>query len=124
MGASCHYDGYYGPYDGRRLHSHCVGSVMIEIVKGKQVVARSRNLRGVLDYARKSYMREVACYMKNGGSALVCFTYDDGAVCRTDFASYIVALRFARTRRSWALTEIYCGPHCTIFTILCGDARY
>lgn len=96
----------------------------VVIVRGGKVVARSRNLRGVMDYARKSYVREAWCNRNQDGGGFVCFTYDDGSRCRTTFADYGVLLRWVRSRRSWALHECYCSPSMTSFFILPGDARY
>lgn len=97
---------------------------MVEIKLGEKSVAHSRNLRGILSYARKAFVRNVYCTRNGDGTGFVCFTFDDGARCRTEFADYTVLLRWVRSRRSWDLREIFCSENMTQFTILCGDARY
>lgn len=95
----------------------------LEITTGlgndRKVVARSQNLRGILTYARKHCAAHVSCSRRSDGSAFVYVRFDDYAECRTEFASYGVAIGFFRARRSWGLTEVHCSPSLTSFVKLC-----
>lgn len=77
---------------------------MIEIRnKAGRAIRRSRNLRGVLDYARDvSSVQSVviACDHKAGNYPLV-FRFFDGSTCEATFADWRVAAAFLLARRSW-----------------------
>jgi hypothetical protein len=76
----------------------------IQIMKEGACVARSRNLRGILDYARRSPVAHIETSMGYDGSpvrGLVLVKYADGAHCLTDFASYHIMIDWLRGRRSW-----------------------
>lgn len=76
---------------------------MIEIVNPQgAVIHRSRNLRGVLDHARRAGLRSVHAYPSARGQGLLGVTFADGAQCRVRFASYAVLCDWLRARRSWA----------------------
>jgi len=64
------------------------------------IAARSRNLRGVLDYARRHPVTCATVYTIEGG-ALVYFRFEDGAECRVQFSDPRVARWFIDARRSW-----------------------
>lgn len=77
---------------------------MIEIRnKAGRVIRRSRNLRGVLDYARAvSGVQSVvvACDHRAGVYPLA-FRFFDGSTCEAPFADWRVAADFLLRRRSW-----------------------
>lgn len=83
---------------------------MIEIIRNGRTVAKSRNLRGILDYARKSPVRKatVSCYNRER-TGNVYILFEDGSECRTEFAGYIVAVEWIRARRSWQLEAVRCS---------------
>ena len=78
----------------------------------------TRNLRGILDHARRAGVRAVYLTMTDDYGARVHMSFGDGAFTRFEFASWDVAQRWFRARRSWALIpfsvtatrESYCGP--------------
>ena len=83
---------------------------MTNIIKGGQIIRKSKNLRGMLEYARLSpVVRIEACdigpfedanqRLRSQGTMLVL--YRDGATCRANFESYRVMLAWVRKRRSW-----------------------
>ena len=78
----------------------------IEITIDARVVARSKNLRGILDYARKSQVWVSHWIMKkeSDSRALVCVTYSDNAKSVFHFESFTVAQGWIRARRVWGLT--------------------
>lgn len=65
-----------------------------------KVVARSRNLRGLLDYARKHFIHRVAVYKQNGHGRLYV-EFENGAQCRHMFEDYSVLVGWVLSRRSW-----------------------
>lgn len=78
---------------------------MIEVQLRDRIVSRSRNLRGMRDYARVSPVACVVCRMRRGHpndpGGHLWVRYDNGATCETDFASYNIMVDFVRKRRSW-----------------------
>jgi hypothetical protein len=66
-------------------------------------VARSKNLRGILAYARRSPVKRASAYAKGDGGAFVVFIFNNGAESRVDFASFAVAKAWIASRRSWGL---------------------
>lgn len=96
----------------------------ILITKAGRTVSKSRNLRGVMNYARKSYVREWRASMTDDYGARIWVTFEDGAESRFEFASWDVAQRWIRARRSWGLQAIATWPTHETFGLLCGDARY
>ncbi len=76
---------------------------MIEISNPQgQVSHRSRNLRGVLDHARRAGLWSAHAYPSACGQGLLGVTFADGAQCQVEFASYVVLCDWLRARRSWA----------------------
>ena len=71
-----------------------------------RVVRVSRNLRGMLDYARVS---PVACVITRGGetagSGLLTVVYSNGCLSQAQFNSHAVMIDFVRNRRSWRGAE-------------------
>lgn len=78
---------------------------MIEIQLRDRIVSRSRNLRGMRDYARVSPVACVVCRMRrahpNDPGGVISVEYANGATCTADFASYHIMVDFVRKRRSW-----------------------
>jgi len=81
---------------------------MIEVTLKGKTVKRSKNLRGILDYARKEPVVKVyvkpnkawePCALDCG--AFVTFVFYDGAKSRVEFASASVAHDWILARRSW-----------------------
>jgi hypothetical protein len=72
----------------------------IEIIKRGAVVARSRNLRGALTYARKHGLNRIAAHRRNSHGDLY-IAFGDGAELRTRFESYSVLIGWILARRSW-----------------------
>lgn len=76
---------------------------MIEIyAPDGNVIHRSRNLRGVLDHARRSWVAEAVAEPLPRGKGLLRVTFGDGGTCVTEFASFAVLCTWLRARRSWA----------------------
>ena len=73
-----------------------------EIILNGEVVKRSRNLRGVLDYARTQPVLkcEIDRVEKRGGYT-VKFTFYNGATEESSWASDVCALDWCYSRRSW-----------------------
>lgn len=88
----------------------------VTVYLNHQPVARSKNLRGILDYARKirrpfyiDPVRRASIFPVGAGKyprADVLIEFCDGAICLTHFESYLVASHFVETRRSWNLRSI------------------
>lgn len=72
------------------------------------VVAHSKNLRGLLDYARKHRVAYVSVHGTHDGGAAYYVRYNNGAEARGEFADLSVAVRWFRTRakRSWDLSTV------------------
>ena len=66
------------------------------------VLARSKNLRGVLTYARRHPVKRASVYRKGEG-ANVAFHFQGDASCTVAFASFDVAWQWIESRRSWRL---------------------
>jgi hypothetical protein len=76
---------------------------MIEIHNqhGK-VIHRSRNLRGILDHARRVGLWAANAYPQEDGKGMLCVTFADASRCEAQFASYQVLCQWLCARRSWA----------------------
>jgi hypothetical protein len=74
----------------------------VNIIKAGRIVRTSKNLRGVLDYARVSPVRRVETTPLPAGAGSLRVLYRDGAETRANFASYEVMLDWVKRRRSWA----------------------
>ena len=76
---------------------------MIEIRdRNGEVIHRSKNLRGIFDHARHTWVEEAVAMPTWQSTGLLCVTFGDGSTCRTEFASYGVLVQWLRSRRSWA----------------------
>jgi len=76
---------------------------MIQIYKNSEVVAQSRNLRGLIEYARnKSDVKIVSCFPKDDDfPPRMAVSYDDGAHCIVEWRSYHIMVDWVRARRKW-----------------------
>lgn len=75
---------------------------MPNIIKAGRIIRTSRNLRGVLDYARVSpVVRVETCRVANDEGTMRVF-FKDGAECRCNFASHAVMTAWLKARRTWA----------------------
>lgn len=88
----------------------------VEVFNNGGTVSRSKNLRGILTYARKHGMERVGVTEERDGGALVAFLFKNGARCLVMFRSYTVARGFVDARRSWAMTKEVQSPHWVIYT--------
>ena len=75
------------------------------IMLNGKAVRQSRNLRGMLDYARVSPVAR-AELRKAGAGGILAITYLDGATCEARFGSHVVMLDFVRRRHSWRGAEL------------------
>jgi hypothetical protein len=79
------------------------GASVIEIRdRSDKVIHRSRNLRGIFDHARRTWVEEAVAMPTWKSTGLLHVTFGDGSTCRTEFASYGVLCQWLRSRRSWA----------------------
>jgi len=77
----------------------------VQIVKDGGTVATSRNLRGILDYAREHGVVRVYVHLSSiTAKVLVLFVFADGARSMTEWASFGVACDWIVARRSWDLS--------------------
>lgn len=63
-----------------------------------KVVSNSRNLRGILEYARKIVTDRIDLYRNKTVGGQFGITFVDGATSISDFSSYDVMLKFAKKR--------------------------
>lgn len=78
----------------------------IQIKRQGGVVSDSRNLRGVMDYARRNSVRRWRMTMTENYGADIVMEFFNGATAEFQFAGYDVAQRWIRARRSWALEGV------------------
>ena len=71
------------------------------IHKNGATVKRSKNLRGILDYAREEPVVKASVVVDKDGSADIVFTFLDGAKSLVHFASNQVFQGWILKRRSW-----------------------
>ena len=79
---------------------------MLIIEKNGQIIRKSINLRGMLDYARISPVKRVELTPLDKASGRLRVIYDDGAVTSAHFASFKIMVDFVRNRRTWRCAEI------------------
>lgn len=78
------------------------------VIKDSKIVKSSRNLRGMLDYARVSPVSSVIT-MRNKDLPVrgdLHIEYQNGAYCMVSFTSYHIMIDFVRNRRSWRAANI------------------
>jgi hypothetical protein len=73
---------------------------MIQIEKCGQIVKRSKNLRGLLDYARLYKPVRIEISPQGEAGRLRVF-FSDGASCSAAFCSYPVLIKWVDARKSW-----------------------
>lgn len=79
---------------------------MIYIYKDGKTVSRSKNLRGILEYARKHKIRAIsmATHSTAGATcqhATLRITFGDNAQTAADFADVNHIKQWLRSRKSW-----------------------
>lgn len=79
----------------------------ISIIKGAQVVATLKSLRGVPDYARKHKVRRVETVALPQGEGSMRVFFGDGATCRVNFGSAANMHDWLHSRRSWTGAEFF-----------------
>lgn len=79
---------------------------MTDVIKNGRIVSRSKNLRGMLEYARKHPVRRVETVPLVGGKGTVRVFFLDGAECKAIFESYVVMLQWLQSRTSWRGCEL------------------
>jgi hypothetical protein len=83
-------------------------TVKIRDASGR-VIHTSRNLRGILDYSRGRcvIVERVDLFpLKHSEGGTMGITWNTGATCITDFASYRVMVEWAKARRCFKGAEI------------------
>lgn len=71
------------------------------IVKNGKIIHTSKNLWGILDYARKSPVVRIESCRIGDVSGTVRVLYKDGAESRANFRSYHIMIDWIRNRKSW-----------------------
>lgn len=79
----------------------------VTIQRGRAIVHRSKNLRGLLDHARRAgppvtVALKQARPMRDAQPFQMTVTYPDGTTGRAAWASWRVAADWVRARRAWA----------------------
>lgn len=82
----------------------------VTITKDDKPVSVSRNLRGVMTYARKHGVSDVSFRMTDSYEAAITISFQDGAHCSTHFAAWDVCQRWVRARRSWDIHAVSIRP--------------
>lgn len=89
----------------------------VSIEKNGRIIRRSKNLRGIIDYARTSPASRVELTPQGVTRGRVRVIYADGAVTSAQFNSYRIAVDWVRRRRIFgAASVIYYGPDFGYFT--------
>jgi hypothetical protein len=73
---------------------------MINIEKNGQIIRTSKNLRGILDYARLSSPKRIELTPQATGGRLRVIFFD-GASTSATFNSFDVMVDWVKNRRSW-----------------------
>lgn len=72
----------------------------IEIILNNNVVKQSKNLRGILDYARL-YAVVSCCVVSTDTENYIYFRFNNDATATVNFGSSEVAKNWLLSRRSW-----------------------
>lgn len=80
---------------------------MANIEKAGRIVARSKNLRGVLDYGRRWGVARLELIELPEGAGSLRVIFKDGATTRENFASWGVLRAWVNARRSWAGAALF-----------------
>ena len=73
----------------------------ISIEKNGQIIRKSRNLRGIVDYSRISKPARIELTPQGKCNGRLRVIYKDGATTSAHFASYHIAVDWVRNRRTW-----------------------
>lgn len=76
------------------------------IDKNGQILHRSKNLRGMREYARISQVKRVELTPQGKVKGMVRVIYENGATASAHFKSYRIAVDWVRNRRSWQNADI------------------
>lgn len=79
------------------------GTKIFDTCMSGKIIRRSRNLRGLLDHARRTAV--LSAYVRNcdHGEADLIVQYANGNFGTAHFASFAVCRDWVRSRRSWGL---------------------
>lgn len=73
-------------------------------------IRTSRNLRAILDHARRVPVERVSAMCDSDGGAILHIEFNNGDYSRVSFASYIIARKWVRSRQSWQLEQLQHNP--------------
>lgn len=76
------------------------------IEKNGQIIKTSRNLRGIVDYARTSKPARIELTPQGKVNGRLRVIFADGASTSAHFASYHIMVDWIRNRRSWDKNSI------------------
>jgi len=79
---------------------------MISIENNGQIIRKSKNLRGMLDYARVSPVKRIELTPQGKVNGRLRVIYNDGAVTSSNFANFHIMVDFVRNRRTWQNAEL------------------
>lgn len=77
----------------------------------KERIRTSRNLRAILDHARRVPVDYAAAMRDSDGGALLHIDFANGDYTRVSFASYTIARNWINSRRSWQLEQMQYDPN-------------
>lgn len=101
----------------------------INIIKNGQIIRTSKNLRGLLEYARISPVVRIESTPLGPNNSTGTFRvfFADGAESRALFRSYHIMIDWLRNRRSWrSAKHIMQGPDIGYLTkpgVIAGDKK-
>ena len=74
---------------------------MVYIYKDGKTVSRSKNLQGILAYARKHGIAAMSVIRSLTTGATLLVNFKDGASTYCDFADYNLLIKWLSERKSW-----------------------
>lgn len=83
-----------------------IGQYGVSIEKNGQIIRQSRNLRGIVDYARSSKPARVELTPFGVCNGRLRVIFNDGASTSAHFASYHIMIDWVRNRRSWPKSAV------------------
>ena len=84
---------------------------MIKICdKDLRCVSNSKNLLGIIEYTRAHAVERVDIWPRKDGEALVGIAWENGSTTTVDFASFVVAKEFFKSRRRFGHPIIHNQP--------------
>lgn len=82
----------------------------IKVILNGRIIRRSRNLRGMRDYAQVSPVAKIETRKTKEHDrdprGMLRVTYANGATCHALFNSHAIMIDFIRNRRTWRGAEI------------------